>query len=131
MITRISARTPLAKFVAAEQRRALEDHMLDLIRANGFPEPIREYPFARCIGRKFRADFTWKDRMIILEVEGGTWIRGRHLQPKSYALDCEKYSLAAALGWKVIRSTTDMIHDGTAIKLLSFAFYGGSYDRKC
>lgn len=126
---RYTARTPLAKFIADEQRRALENTMYDQMAAGCFPEPVREFPFARSIGRKWKADFAWKDRMILLEVEGGTYSKGRHVRPLGYRNDCEKYSVAAALGWKVIRVTTDMIADGTAIRLLEFAFYGGAYEQ--
>lgn len=63
----------------------------------------------------------WIGLMVALEVEGGTWIRGRHVRPQGYSLDCIKYSEAAILGWIVIRVTSDMIKSGKAIDLLERA----------
>lgn len=38
-----------------------------------------------------------------MEVEGGAWARGRHVRPKGFIGDCEKYSVAALHGWIVLR----------------------------
>jgi len=69
-------------------------------KALQIPEPVGEYLFAK--PRKFRADFCWVEPRIILEVEGGTWIQGRHSRGEA---DHEKYNLAASLGYRVFRTT--------------------------
>ena len=69
-------------------------------KALQIPEPVAEYVFAP--PRKFRADFSWVEEKIILEVEGGTWIQGRHSRGEA---DHEKYNLAASLGYRVFRTT--------------------------
>ena len=46
-----------------------------------------------------------------VEVEGGTWINGRHNRGKGFAEDCEKYNQAALLGWRVFRLTIDMLEN--------------------
>ena len=58
---------------------------------------------------------------ISLEVEGGTWVKGRHTRPKGYANDCEKYSEAAIADWMIIRATSGMIKNGKAIELVEKA----------
>lgn len=65
-------------------------------------------------GRKFRFDFAWPDRKVALECEGGVWQENRtgHTAGKHYEKDCEKYSLAAANGWLVIRATNHQIESG-------------------
>ncbi len=92
---------------------------IGLYLENLFPGISREYKFHPT--RKWRFDYCWKDKMIALECEGGTWTNGRHTRGKGYRNDCIKYSEAAILGWKVIRATTDMIKDGTAVELLERA----------
>lgn len=47
--------------------------------------------------------------MIALEVEGGTWIGGRHINPIGFERDCEKYNEATRMGWKVFRVVPKML----------------------
>ena len=72
-------------------------------------------------GRKFRFDFAWPDRMLAVEVEGGTWIGGRHTSGAGFRADCQKYNLAAMAGWRVLRFTADMIDSGEALKMITEA----------
>lgn len=75
--------------------------------------PAHEYHF--CEGRRWRFDFAFVGQKIAVEVEGGTWIGGRHTRGSSFAADCNKYNRAALLGWRVLRYPTEQIMDGTAI----------------
>ena len=100
----------------------LETNLALQIRALKLPVPEREYRFMP--PRRYRFDFAWPAEMVALEAEGGTWVNGAHGRGKHYESDCRKYSEAAIRGWKVIRATTDMIKDGTAIELLKRALGG-------
>lgn len=91
--------------------------------AAGLPEPACEFRFHPT--RKFRFDFCWPERMLALEVEGGTWSGGRHTRGAGYEADCVKYSEAALLGWRVLRVTTRMVRDGRALALAERALKGG------
>ena len=73
--------------------------------------PAREYCFAKEIGRRWRFDFAWPDRKVAVEIQGGTWNRGRHVRGKGYAKDCEKHNAAVALEWKVLQFTGDMLRE--------------------
>jgi len=84
-----------------------------------YPGVVPEFRFHP--ERRWRFDYAWPDKMIALEIEGGTWTGGRHTRGKGYESDCEKYSEAAILGWKVIRATTGMVKDGRALELLEKA----------
>ncbi len=87
----------------------------DLIaRAFGLPEAVPEYRFARHVGRQFRFDRAWPGAKVAVELEGGVWSRGRHVRPKGYRVDCEKYNLATMLGWRVLRFTGDMLRKDPA-----------------
>ena len=70
-------------------------------------QPVREYQFAP--DRRWRFDFAWPESRVAVEIEGGTWIGGAHNRGRHFSEDCEKYSVAAALGWRVIRATTDQV----------------------
>lgn len=89
------------------------------LRDAGLPEPVREHRF--CPGRRFRFDWAWPERRVALELEGGIWTRGRHTRPQGYERDCEKYSLAAIIGWRVVRATPAMLEDGRALRLVKRA----------
>lgn len=94
----------------------LEDAMAFQIRVVRLPKPAREYRFHP--ERRWRFDFAWPQRKVALEVEGGTRTGGRHVRGDGFAADCEKYNTAAIMGWRVLRVTGEMVHDGTAINTL-------------
>lgn len=82
------------------------------IRAAGLLMPIEEHRFCK---RRWRFDLAWVDRKLAVEIEGGTWSHGRHVRGKGFQLDCIKYAEALCLGWRVLRVTTAMVNDGTAL----------------
>lgn len=74
-----------------------------LLKFNGIPQPEPEYRFHST--RKWRFDFAWTQTKVALEVEGGAFTRGRHTRGAGFVKDMEKYSEAAALGWRILRVT--------------------------
>lgn len=52
--------------------------------------------------RKWLIDFAWPRYRIALEVNGGTYSRGRHSRGTGQRNDYEKWSEASILGWLVI-----------------------------
>jgi len=100
----------------------LEETLLFQIKAARLPLPVRELRFAP--PRRWRADFAWPDRMLLLECDGGEWVLGRHQRPGSFRKDAEKYSTAALLGWRVIRVVGSMVEDGSALAFLEQEFRG-------
>jgi very-short-patch-repair endonuclease len=82
----------------------------------GLPEPETQFRF--CPPRRWRADFAYPAAMLLIEADGGTWTAGRHVRGKGFEADCEKTSTAAAIGWRVIRVTREMIEDGRAVALI-------------
>jgi len=97
----------------------LDSALLFQIRAVGLPEPEQEYRFHPV--RKWRFDFAYPDKLIGIEVEGGTWVKGRHTRGQGFENDCEKYNEAAMLGWKVLRYTGKTINSGEAINQIEKA----------
>jgi hypothetical protein len=81
-------------------------------------DAVTEHPFAKNIGRRFRFDLCWPLKMVALECDGGSWVGGRHVTGTGVEADCEKVSLAAALGYRVLRVTPRQIKDGKALTWL-------------
>lgn len=71
------------------------------------PELTTEYRFHA--KRRWTFDFAFPEKKIAMEVEGGTFSRGRHVRGVGYANDCIKYNAATVLGWQVYRFTSDML----------------------
>lgn len=88
-------------------------------KASKLPPAEREFRFDPT--RRWRFDFAWPDPRVALEVEGATWIGGRHTRGAGFEADCEKYSAAAIYGWCVIRATTGQVKRGDAIAWVSEA----------
>jgi very-short-patch-repair endonuclease len=82
-------------------------------QVDGFVVEYKFHPI-----RRWRFDFAWPDLHVALEVEGGTWQKGRHTSGVGFEKDCEKYNEAACLGWTVLRVTANMVADGTALEFV-------------
>ena len=65
--------------------------------------------------RKWRWDFSWTDKRVALEIEGGGFVGGRHVRGTGLESGCEKHSEAAARGWLVIRATGRQVESGQAL----------------
>lgn len=101
--------------------KSAEDNLLVQILDANLPEPQREHKFHPV--RRWRFDFAWPEVGIAVEVEGGVWNRGRHVNPAGFTNDCTKYNTAASMGWYVFRFPTSMVKDGTAVEMIKTAFY--------
>lgn len=92
-----------------EAERALAQE----IRWLKLPLPEQEFVFA--YPRRWRFDFAWPEYLLAVEVEGGSYIGGRHSQGAGFHRDCEKYNEALLQGWRVLRVTPAHITSGEAI----------------
>lgn len=101
----VNPKTP-KKLSEGEETFALHCH---LHRINVVRE-LRFHP-----DRKWRFDFALPAHKIGIEVEGGVWSNGRHNRGSGYSEDLIKYNQATLLGWRILRYTTKMVMDGTAI----------------
>jgi hypothetical protein len=80
--------------------------------------PLGEAQWPVIPGRKFRFDRAWPAHRVACEVNGGIYSGGRHVRGKGHAADCEKLSIAAAEGWRVLVVTREMIESGQAVALI-------------
>jgi very-short-patch-repair endonuclease len=106
----------------------LEDRLLIEMIAWDLPEPEREFRFHAV--RRWRFDFAWPDRLLAVEVDGGQWTRGRHMQAQGAANDNEKYNEAQLAGWRVLRFATDQVKDGSACQTVRRAFVGAKSEER-
>lgn len=104
------AQAAIKEAKAKARREHLELSVLRELRLERIEEPVRQYRFHP--ERRWTFDFAWPDEKLALEVEGGTWVQGRHSRGAGYTSDCRKYNTAVVLGWRVLRATTDMIENG-------------------
>lgn len=101
---------------------ALEDTLFLHIVAAKLPRPVREFRFH--LTRKWKVDFAWPPDWLIVEVEGGTWIQGRHSRGAGMRNDAIKYNEAVLMGFRLLRVTADMIRDGSALEVIERALKG-------
>ena len=77
------------------------------------PMPAREYVFLP--PRKYRADFCWIEQRLIVEVDGGSWVAGRHTRGAGFEADHARDALAMIHGWRVLRCTPKQVESGVAL----------------
>jgi len=75
---------------------------------------LRQYKFHP--ERKFMADFCLVMRPVIVELNGGTWMRkSGHSTAKGIHRDYEKSNLAQLMGYVYLQYPTERVMDGSAI----------------
>ena len=130
---------------SAKARKPIDTSAVDLlafhIRARALAPPAREYRFAavsvggtgegvkerlrRARLRDWRFDFAWPDAMLALEMDGGGFVGGRHGTGDGIEKDCEKYTNAAVLGWRLLRVTPRQVKNGQAVDWIQRALGAG------
>ena len=61
--------------------------------------------------KDWRFDVAFPDLKTAVALEGGTFVKGRHVRGRGYSGDCAKYNAAQELGWVILRFTTDMLDE--------------------
>jgi len=74
--------------------------------------PLREVTFHP--SRKWRFDFAWVEHKVAVEIDGGIFVGGRHVDPLGGHNDNTKRNAAVALGWKVLTYDTRHMSDDPA-----------------
>ena len=94
---------------------------LDLyLTSLGFEREVRFHD-----SRRWR--FDWAKDGVAVEYEGGVFAsgdEGGHRAMGRFLADVEKYSVAAAMGWKVIRCTAKHVESGDAFSWIEQALGG-------
>ena len=98
--------------------------LLQLMRAEGIPEPEQEYEFHH--ERRWRFDYCWPDPdfMLAWEIQGGIYTRGRHVRGAALEKEYEKLTAAATCGYRVVFCTPDTALTVKWMRTLKRALYG-------
>lgn len=89
------------------------------------PPPVAQ--FKAIPGRKFRFDFAWPEKRLLVEIQGGIWTNGGHSRGAGMKRDHEKANMAAALGYRVMYFNSDFANNPDAhIALVVAAYNYGS-----
>lgn len=100
-----------------------------LCRAEGWPEPVAEQRLIP--GRRFSCDLVWLEARLVVEVQGGVWLRrGGHTGGQGQIDDMEKLNMLQLLGWRCLQVTPKQVIDGALLALLRIAFGGKIAERK-
>lgn len=98
----------------------LLDGFAATLAAIGLPRPEREYRFAP--GRRYRADLAWPDARLLVECDGGAFVRaadgsqgGRHNRGAGFVADMARRNCATLLGWRMLTYTPAQIRDLDAV----------------
>lgn len=103
---------------------APEERLAFHLRAEGiaFERQFHWHPNSR-----FRADFRISDTRILVEVQGGVFLKGNrsHTGGVGYARDRARTNAAQLLGWTMLEFTPSQIKRGEAIRCIKQALRGG------
>jgi len=111
---------------------AAEDLFMAKVLEAGLPVPETEVTVLP--PRKWRVDFCWTQQELVVEIDGGGWVGGRHHRPAGYDNDAEKLNAIAAAGYCVFRFTPKMVRSGLAIRTVQeyferwYAYQGATDD---
>lgn len=69
--------------------------------------------------KRYRADFAHLQAKVIIEIQGGVFNRGRHVQGSGYARDARKFNLAQFSDWQVFLLVTDTATDDKILRQIA------------
>ena len=103
------ARKPAAK---PNPGQDVEDALWRALGGAGLLEGAeRQFHFARAYGRKWRADIAYPAHRLLVECEGQVHaIKARRIG------DLERSSVAAVLGYRIVRCDRTTVQDGRAVE---------------
>lgn len=78
--------------------------------------PLFERQFRIHPERRYKADFFFPKSRLVVEVDGGGWVNGRHGRGQGIENDCEKSSLIAQMPARLMRVTPKQVQKGDALK---------------
>lgn len=109
-------KTELQRLQSKAKREALENKFHFIWKALNGPELKRQHKFHDT--RKWTFDFAHVETRIAIEIEGGTWVNGRHNRGQGYESDREKYNEANFDSWRVFCLTSKMITSDVVRRLI-------------
>jgi len=97
------------------------DHLATRLIQVGIRDFVREY---RAIpGRRYVWDFAFPEQKLLVEVQGGVWMRTRsgHSTGTGVRRDCQKLNIATLNGWRSLAFTSDLVANDEAVYVIADA----------
>ena len=91
-----SLQAVLQRYSSAPTRSELEERFLGVCDAHAIPRPE-----TNAIIEGFEVDFVWRDRRLVVEVDGYAY----HRSPSAFENDRERDVVLSTGGWRVLRFT--------------------------
>lgn len=127
MITLMTADEAMSYLI--KERNNMIDIFVQFAKNQLGVEPVKEHLFHPV--RKWRFDYAFPSHKIALEVEGGVHTGGRHIRPRGFLNDMEKYNTASVMGWRVLRTTPDELRTFKTIQMIKEAIsYGEELQKR-
>ncbi len=82
----------------------------------GLPAPQKEALFNP--KRKWRVDYFWPEYNLAVEVQGGVFIRGRHVSGAGSVNDMEKFNYLTLFGYRLLLFTPKQVETGYASAMI-------------
>jgi hypothetical protein len=86
------------------------------LRRAGLPAPLLEYPFAKHLGRRYKADLAYPSLGLLVEVDGMV-----HRVKARFVADLERDQIIFQLGLRKLRVSPAQVRDGRALELVRAA----------
>ena len=58
---------------------------------------------------------------LLIEVHGAVFVGGRHVTGVGFTADCEKYTAAAIIGYRILHFTSSHVRSGMAVQMIELA----------
>lgn len=103
-----------------EEKPKAQEIFLAQCIAHHLPPAIPNHQFAKHrTGKKFEGDAVFLPYKLIVEIQGGIWMRGggAHSRPMNIERDVEKQQHALVLGFALLPVTPKDVKNGRAIEL--------------
>jgi very-short-patch-repair endonuclease len=97
-----------------KSKPTLEDQFLEQWNKDfpKLPKPLRQYPVKNPkTGRFWKLDFSWPEWRISVEIQGGSFVGGRHNSGAGMARDYEKHNHLVQSGWRCLYFATGNLRD--------------------
>lgn len=101
------------KIGKASAKERLQQAFLAAWRTHGLPDPTPEYRFHKT--RKWRFDYAWPQLKVAVEINGGSFVQGRHNRGAALISEYDKLNEAQRLGWVVLQFGTAHMKNPTEV----------------
>lgn len=105
----------------------LENLLEEKLKESGLGGYVRPFKIE---GLPYVWDFAYPSIRLLIEVNGGTWVKGGHSTGAGIARDYRKLNAATVAGYKSLLFDGNMVRDDTASAVIAEAILAGTEPAK-